>query len=48
MNPLEQVGAPATLHDPVRHSRPMLSLDKATTPAQVAAFLDRFPDSPWS
>lgn len=25
-NPLEQVGAPAVLHAPVRHSRPMLSL----------------------
>ncbi|HWK26992.1 MAG TPA: NAD-dependent DNA ligase LigA, partial [Solirubrobacter sp.] len=31
-NPLERVGAPAVLHAPVRHSRPMLSLDKATTP----------------
>ncbi|NKY58190.1 NAD-dependent DNA ligase LigA [Nocardia flavorosea] len=42
-NPLEQVGAPAVLHAPVRHSRPMLSLEKATTPDQVAAFFDRFP-----
>lgn len=42
-NPLEQVGAPAVLHAPVRHSRPMLSLEKATTPEQVAAFFDRFP-----
>src|SRR3954447_19697462 len=42
-NPLERVGAPSTLHDPVRHSRPMLSLEKATTPEQVAAFLARFP-----
>ena len=25
-NPLESVGAPAVLHEPVRHSRPMLSL----------------------
>src|SRR6476620_9902954 len=41
-NPLERVGAPSTLHDPVRHSRPMLSLEKATTPAQVQAFLERF------
>jgi DNA ligase (NAD+) len=45
-NPLERVGAPAVLHAPVRHSRPMLSLDKATTPAQVAAFFDRFPGQP--
>jgi DNA ligase (NAD+) len=41
-NPLEQVGAPAVLHAPVRHGRPMLSLDKATTPAQVEAFMARF------
>jgi DNA ligase (NAD+) len=45
-NPLEQVGAPATLHAPVRHSRPMLSLEKASTPEQVAAFFDRFPGQP--
>ena len=45
-NPLEQVGAPAVLHAPVRHSRPMLSLEKATTPEQVAAFFDRFPGQP--
>ena len=45
-NPLEQVGAPADLHAPVRHSRPMLSLQKATTPEQVAAFFDRFPGQP--
>src|ERR671915_2394614 len=42
-NPLEQVGAPAVLHAPVRHSRPMLSLEKATTPEQVEAFMARFP-----
>jgi DNA ligase (NAD+) len=42
-NPLEQVGAPAVLHAPVRHDRPMLSLEKATTPEQVEAFLARFP-----
>jgi DNA ligase (NAD+) len=42
-NPLEQVGAPAVLHAPIRHSRPMLSLQKATKPEQVAAFFDRFP-----
>ncbi|MGI5218946.1 NAD-dependent DNA ligase LigA [Nocardia sp. CA-290969] len=45
-NPLEQVGAPAVLHAPVRHSRPMLSLEKATTPEQVAAFFERFPGQP--
>ncbi|MBJ8342541.1 NAD-dependent DNA ligase LigA [Antrihabitans sp. YC3-6] len=42
-NPLEQVGAPAELHSPVRHSRPMLSLEKATKPEQVVAFFNRFP-----
>src|ERR671922_1124165 len=45
-NPLETVGAPAMLHAPVRHSRPMLSLEKASTPEQVAAFFDRFPRQP--
>src|SRR5918996_1476432 len=45
-NPLETVGAPAQLHAPVRHSRPMLSLEKASTPEQVAAFFDRFPGQP--
>jgi DNA ligase (NAD+) len=45
-NPLEQVGATAALHAPVRHSRPMLSIEKATTPEQVAAFFDRFPGQP--
>jgi DNA ligase (NAD+) len=45
-NPLEQVGAPVALHAPVRHSRPMLSLEKATTPEQVAAFFDRYPGQP--
>jgi DNA ligase (NAD+) len=29
-NPLEQVGATAALHAPVRHSRPMLSIEKAS------------------
>ncbi|WP_459959513.1 NAD-dependent DNA ligase LigA [Nocardia sp. IFM 10818] len=42
-NPLEQVGAPAVLHAPIRHSRPMLSLEKATKPEQVEAFFNRFP-----
>ena len=45
-NPLEQVGAPSVLHAPVRHSRPMLSLEKATKPEQVAAFFERFPGQP--
>ncbi|KAB1157499.1 NAD-dependent DNA ligase LigA [Micromonospora sp. AMSO12t] len=45
-NPLEQVGAPAVLHTPIRHSRPMLSLEKATRPEQVAAFFARFPGQP--
>ncbi|WP_433665837.1 NAD-dependent DNA ligase LigA [Nocardia sp. CA-136227] len=42
-NPLDQVGAPGVLHAPVRHARPMLSLEKSTTPEQVAAFFARFP-----
>lgn len=42
-NPLDQVGAPAVLHAPIRHSRPMLSLEKATKPEQVEAFFGRFP-----
>ncbi|GAB0105711.1 NAD-dependent DNA ligase LigA [Nocardia sp. JMUB6875] len=45
-NPLDQVGAPSELHAPVRHARPMLSLEKATKPEQVAAFFDRFPGQP--
>lgn len=45
-NPLEQVGAPSVLHAPVRHSRPMLSLEKATRPEQVVAFFARFPGQP--
>jgi NAD-dependent DNA ligase len=45
-NPLERVGAPGVLHAPVRHSRPMLSLEKASTPEQVEAFFDRFPGQP--
>jgi DNA ligase (NAD+) len=45
-NPLEAVGAPAVLHAPVRHSRPMLSLEKASRPEQVAAFFERFPGQP--
>ncbi len=45
-NPLEQVGAPAVLHGPVRHARPMLSLEKANRPEQVVAFFGRFPGQP--
>jgi DNA ligase (NAD+) len=45
-NPLEQVGTPSVLHVPIRHSRPMLSLDKATRPEQVEAFFARFPGQP--
>src|SRR3954454_15870691 len=45
-NPLERGRAPAVLHAPVRHSRPMLSLEKATRPEQVAAFFDRFHGQP--
>src|ERR671933_2022761 len=42
-NPLERVGAPSVLHAPVRHERPMLSLEKATSREQVEAFMARFP-----
>ncbi len=45
-NPLTQVGAPSTLHAPIRHSRPMLSLEKASRPEQVEAFFARFPGQP--
>jgi DNA ligase (NAD+) len=45
-NPLETVGAPTVLHAPVRHSRPMLSLEKASRPEQVEAFFDRFAGQP--
>src|SRR5918999_5281100 len=45
-NPLDSVGAPSVLHTPVRHSRPMLSLEKASTPEQVSAFFARFPGQP--
>jgi DNA ligase (NAD+) len=45
-NPLDSVGAPSVLHAPVRHRRPMLSLEKATKPEQVEAFFDRFPGQP--
>ncbi len=42
-NPLDAVGAPSVLHAPVRHERPMLSLEKATSEEQVEAFMARFP-----
>ncbi|NGY66357.1 NAD-dependent DNA ligase LigA [Lentzea sp. NEAU-D13] len=45
-NPLDHVGAPSVLHAPVRHSRPMLSLEKANKPEQVEAFFGRFPGQP--
>jgi DNA ligase (NAD+) len=45
-NPLEKVGAPSVLHDPVRHATPMLSLQKATTAEQVREFVARFPGQP--
>jgi DNA ligase (NAD+) len=42
-SPLGKVNAPAQLTGPtIRHARPMLSLAKATTEAQVQAFCDRF------
>jgi DNA ligase (NAD+) len=45
-NPLDQVGAPSVLHDPVRHRTPMLSLQKATKDTQVREFVARFPGQP--
>src|SRR3954467_1116999 len=43
-SPLGKVNAPSALTGPtVRHTRPMLSLAKATTEEQVRAFCDRFP-----
>lgn len=45
-NPLDHVGAPSVLHAPVRHSRPMLSLEKANKPEQVESFFSRFPGQP--
>ena len=45
-NPLEQVGAPAVLHAPVRHSRPMLSLEKVDQARAGGAFFGRFPGQP--
>jgi DNA ligase (NAD+) len=45
-NPLDQVGAPAVLHAPIRHSRPMLSLEKATRPEQVSVRTSGVTSSP--
>ena len=48
-NPLEQVGAPAALHAPVRHSRPMLSLDKVdASPSRWRRSWSASPASRWS
>ena len=47
-NPLEQVGAPAALHAPVRHSRPMLSLNKVTSPSRSRRSWSAFRASRWS
>jgi len=45
-NPLEEVGAELAgeLYADVRHEVPMLSLEKATTDAELDTFLGRFPD----
>lgn len=44
-SPLGRVNAPTQLTGPtVRHARPMLSLGKATTEAQILGFCERFPD----
>src|SRR5215213_2928143 len=40
------IGDAPVLHAPVRHSRPMLSLQKATKPEQVTAFFAQFPGQP--
>jgi DNA ligase (NAD+) len=43
-NPLDRPWAPDLLPgQTIRHSRPMPSLEKATTPEQLAAFVGRFP-----
>jgi DNA ligase (NAD+) len=43
-NPLDRPWAPELLPgQTIRHSRPMLSLEKATTPEQLEAFVGRFP-----
>ena len=43
-NPLERPWAPELVPgQTIRHSRPMLSLEKATAPEQLAAFVGRFP-----
>jgi DNA ligase (NAD+) len=49
-NPLEEVGAELAgeLYADARHEVPMLSLEKATTDAELDAFLDRFPGQPFA
>jgi DNA ligase (NAD+) len=43
-NPLERPWSPELVTgQTIRHSRPMLSLEKATTPEQLEAFVARFP-----
>lgn len=43
-NPLERPWSPELVAgQTIRHSRPMLSLEKATTPEQLEAFVNRFP-----
>ena len=44
-NPLEQVGAPAALHAPVRQPADALARE-GHQPEQVAAFFERFPGQP--
>ena len=46
-NPLEQVGATAVLHAPVRHSRPMLSLQKRRRPSRSLTSSGASPASRW-
>ncbi len=49
-NPLEEVGAELAgeLYADARHEVPMLSLEKATTDAELDTFLGRFPDQPFA
>lgn len=47
-NPLERPWSPELIAgQTIRHSRPMLSLEKATTPEQLEAFCARFPGQPF-
>lgn len=46
-NPLERPWAPELVEgQTIRHSRPMLSLEKATSDEQLTAFCERFPGQP--